>query len=58
MMVKCEIYYNEELKNYTLKTQIDGVESIKKNPIRFKLNDSTARFRKEQLKNAIFSSRK
>ena len=54
--MKYEIYYNEKIQNYTLAEEVEGVKSIKKKPIKFKLKDSTARFRKEQLKKSIFSS--
>lgn len=48
-----EIWFNEKLNNYTLKEEIDGVKSIKKVPIRFKMEDSTSKYRKEILKKEI-----
>jgi len=48
-----EIFFNDKINNYTLQEEIDGVKSIKKIPIKFKINDKTARFRKEILKNQI-----
>ena len=51
--MKCEIYYNEKIKNYTLQKEIEEFKSIKKVPIRFKLNDDTSRFRKEILKKEL-----
>lgn len=56
--MKHEIYFNKKLGNYTLEKSIEGVDSIKKKPLRFKLKDSTSRFRKEQLKETILSSQK
>ena len=54
--MKHEIYYNESLGNYTLQKNINGVESIKKKPLKFKPNDSTAKFRKELLKKKLLTS--
>lgn len=51
--MKCEIYYDEKTKKYTLHKTSD---SIKKKPLKFKLKDSTSRFRKQQLKESILSS--
>ena len=51
--MKCEIYYNDKIKNYTLEKEIEGIKSIKKVPIRFKLSDDTSRFRKEILKKEL-----
>ena len=48
-----EIFFNDKINNYTLQEEIDGVKSIKKIPIKFKVNDKTARFRKEILKKEI-----
>lgn len=48
-----EILFNEKINNYTLKEEIKGVKSIKKVPMKLKLDDSTARFRKEILKKEI-----
>jgi rRNA maturation protein Nop10 len=52
-MEKTEIFYNEELKDYTLKAKIGTKKSIKKVPIKFKMDDKTARFRQEILKKEI-----
>jgi rRNA maturation protein Nop10 len=49
-----EILWNEVIKDYTFKEEIKGVKSIKKVPIKFKLEDTTSRFRKEILKREIF----
>lgn len=49
-----EILFNEKINNYTLKEEIDNVKSIKKVPIKFKLQDTTAKYRKEILKKEIF----
>lgn len=48
-----EIFFNEKINNYTLNEQVDGVKSTKKVPIKFKLSDSTAKFRQEILKKEI-----
>ena len=54
--MKIQFYYNEFLKNYTLKKEIENTKSIKKIPLRFKFNDETKRFRKEILKNEILEN--
>lgn len=51
--MKCEIYYNQKTKSYTLENSQD---CIKKKPLKFKLHDSTSKFRKAQLKESILSS--
>lgn len=48
-----EIFFNEKLNNYTLEKEIEGINSEKKIPIKFKLEDTTARFRQEILKKEI-----
>lgn len=48
-----EILFNENIKEYTLQPKVDGVTSIKKVPLKFKLEDSTARFRKESLRKEL-----
>lgn len=45
--------FNEKINDYTFKTEIDGVKSIKKVPIKFKLDDSTSKYRKELLKKKL-----
>ncbi len=52
-MPKEEIYYNEKINNYTLEKEIDGVKSIKRIPLKFKLEDSTAKYRQEILKEEL-----
>lgn len=51
-----EILYNEKIKNYTLQKKIENVNSIKKIPIKFKLNDKTSKYRKEILKKEILTT--
>lgn len=48
--------FNESIDNYTLKEEINGVKSIKKVPIKFKIDDKTARFRKELLKEELLKN--
>ncbi len=55
-MVKEEIYWNEKLNDYTLEKEIDGVKSIKKIPMKFKIDDKTSKYRKEILKDEILDS--
>jgi rRNA maturation protein Nop10 len=50
-----EILFNEKINDYTLKEEIDGVKSIKKVPIKFKIIDSTAKYRKEILKKEVLN---
>jgi rRNA maturation protein Nop10 len=52
-----EILFNEKINDYTLQEEIEEVKSIKKVPIRFKLTDSTSRFRKDILKKEILTSK-
>ena len=52
-----EIFFNSKLNNYTLEKEIDGISSEKKIPIKFKLEDSTARFRQEILKQEILKQK-
>jgi rRNA maturation protein Nop10 len=49
------ILFNEVIGEYTLKEEINNVKSVRNVPIRFKLNDKTAKFRKEILKKEIFN---
>ncbi|MCA9459078.1 MAG: hypothetical protein KC550_00855 [Nanoarchaeota archaeon] len=49
-----EIFYNEKINNYTLDEEKQGVKSIKKVPMKFKLEDTTSKYRKEILKKEIF----
>ena len=49
-----EILFNSLINNYTLKEEIDGIKSIKKVPMKFKLIDRTSKYRKEILKKEIF----
>ena len=51
--MKTEILFNEEIGNYTLQKEINGVKSIKKVPIKYKPEDTTAKFRQEILKNQL-----
>lgn len=51
-----EILYNTKKKNYTLEEEIDKVISIKKAPIKFKLNDSTSKYRKDIIKKEILEN--
>lgn len=53
-----EIFWNQKIKDYTLKEKIDDVKSIKKVPLKFKLEDKTARFRQEILKEEILKDLK
>ena len=55
-MVKEEIYFNEKLDNYTMKKEVDKVKSEKRKPIKFKLEDKTAKYRKQILKEEILSN--
>ena len=55
-MTKYEILYNEKLGDYTLETEIKKVKSIKKIPMKFKMKDSTAKFRKELLRKQILKN--
>lgn len=48
-----EILFNEKTNEYTLLDEIKGVKSIKRVPIKFKPEDSTARFRKDILKKEL-----
>lgn len=52
-MVKREIFFNDKINDYTLEKEIDGIKSVKRVPIKFKVGDKTARFRKEILKKEI-----
>jgi rRNA maturation protein Nop10 len=52
-MVGEEIFFNEKIGKYTLRKEIEGVLSIKRIPLKFKLNDSTARYRQELLRKKI-----
>ncbi|MFW6285658.1 MAG: hypothetical protein ACOC16_00645 [Nanoarchaeota archaeon] len=49
------ILFNQSVCEYTLKDKINNVKSIRNVPIRFKLNDKTAKFRKEILIKEIFN---
>jgi rRNA maturation protein Nop10 len=51
--MKKEILFNESIDDYTLHSEINGVASIKKVPLKFKIEDKTARFRQEILKKSI-----
>lgn len=53
MVENREILWNEKIDEYTLEKEIDGVKSIKKVPIKFKNKDSTAKYRKQILKEEI-----
>ncbi|MCA9486518.1 hypothetical protein H6501_02575 [Candidatus Woesearchaeota archaeon] len=53
-----EILFNEKLGNYTFKKEIDNVPSVKRVPIKFKAEDSTARFRKEDLRKELLTAKK
>ncbi len=52
-MTKIEIFYNEKIKNYTLKEEIKGIKSIKKIPLKFKVNDKTSKFRVDLLRTEL-----
>jgi rRNA maturation protein Nop10 len=47
--MKTEILFNDEINDYTLKQGINGVKSYKKAPLKYKPNDTTAKFRQELL---------
>lgn len=47
--MKAEMFFDEEKQEYTLSRE----NSIKKIPLRFKITDSTRRFRTEKLKEEI-----
>jgi hypothetical protein len=51
--MKSQIFYNSQIENYTLKSEIEKVKSIKKIPIKYKQNDSTSKFREEILNKEI-----
>lgn len=51
-----QILFNEKLNNYTFEEEINGVKSIKKIPLKFKLEDSTSKYRKEILKKEILKN--
>ncbi len=51
--MKIEILFNEELGNYTLQKEINGTTSIKKVPIKYKPQDTTAKFRQTILKDKL-----
>jgi hypothetical protein len=44
-MAKRQILFNSKLNQYTLQKEVDSVVSEKKVPIKFKENDTTAKFR-------------
>lgn len=48
-----EIFFNDKENNYTLKLELNGTKSIKKIPMKFKLEDSTSKYRKEILQKEI-----
>lgn len=54
-MAKKEILFNSKLKEYTLQKEVDGVASDKRIPIKFKPDDSTAKFRRKILEKEILS---
>lgn len=51
-----EILFNPKINNYTLQLEIDGVKSIKKVPLKFKIDDTTSKYRKESLKDKILNN--
>jgi len=51
--MKTEILFNSKLNDYTLQAEVDGVKSIKKIPLKFKAEDTTARFRQKTLKEKV-----
>ena len=51
-MAKREIFFNEKKKEYTLERE----GNIKKVPIKFKVQDKTAKYREEILEKEIFNS--
>ncbi len=53
--MKTEILFNDEIQNYTLKEEINGVKSYKKVPLKYKPEDKTSKYRKIILKQEIFS---
>ena len=48
-----EILFNSKINEYTLKKEINSIQSIKKVPLKFKLSDLTAKFRRELLKESL-----
>lgn len=48
-MAKRQILFNFKLNQYTLQKEVDSVVSEKKVPIKFKENDTTAKFRRAML---------
>ncbi|MDA3856158.1 MAG: hypothetical protein PF569_07925 [Candidatus Woesearchaeota archaeon] len=50
-----EIFFNDKENNYTLQEEIEGVKSIKKIPMKFKLEDSTSKYRKEILQKELLN---
>jgi rRNA maturation protein Nop10 len=51
--MKTEILFNDELNDYTLQKEVNGVKSYKKVPLKYKPDDTTAKFRQEILKNQL-----
>jgi hypothetical protein len=49
IMAKRQILFNFKLNQYTLQKEVDSVVSEKKVPIKFKENDTTAKFRRAML---------
>jgi len=52
-MAKREILFNSKINEYTLEKEIGGVVSEKRVPIKFKPEDSTAKFRRKILNDEI-----
>lgn len=48
-----EILFNSKLNNYTFQEEIESVKSYKRAPLKFKLEDSTSKYRKEILRNQL-----
>jgi len=50
-----EMLFNSELNDYTFKKEIKKIKSIRKVPLKFKLEDSTAKYRIEILRKEILN---
>ena len=52
-MVKREIFFNDKLNEYSMEREVGGIKSYKRVPMKFKLDDSTAKYRSAILKKEI-----
>lgn len=56
--MKHEIYFNKKTNEYTLNEEVEGQKCIKKKPLKYKSQDSTAKFRKQILKEKLLGTSK